>query len=75
LTIVQDALANFIEILDDIPDTLLRKKVHDFAPVLKEKLQIAMLDYDIDEEYEEKKILVCNNSCWLLGELASKFPT
>lgn len=74
LTIVQDALANFIEILPDMPELVLAKKVKEIVGILLDKLQIAMTDVEMEREEDFKRILVCNNGCWLIGELANKCP-
>ena len=57
-----------------MPVEILEKRVQDLITVLKEKLKGALINYDIDDEDDYKKILVCNNGCWLLGEIAVKLP-
>lgn len=47
LTVVQDALANFTEVLPDIPDRILGKHVNELVELLKGKLRIAIIDYDL----------------------------
>lgn len=74
LTVVQDALANFTEILPEIPDRVIRKRAEEIVILLKEKLRIAMYDFDMEKEDDFKRILVCNNGCWTIGELAQKVP-
>jgi hypothetical protein len=71
---VQDALANFIEILPMIPDHIIAKRIDDLINLLKEKLKVAIMEYEIEKEDDFNRILVCNNSCWALGELAQINP-
>lgn len=67
-------MANLIEILPDIPESALIKRVQDLIVILKEKVNVALVDFDIDDEEDQKKVLVCNNGTWLLGEIANKVP-
>ena len=57
-----------------MPENILVTRVHELLNILKEKLRVAMIDYDIEDEEDYKKILVCNNGCWLIGEIANKVP-
>ena len=57
-----------------MPDKILATRVHELLNILKDKLRVAMIDYDIEDEDDYKKILVCNNGCWLIGEIANKVP-
>jgi hypothetical protein len=72
--VVQDALANFIEILPVIPSQQLAKRTDELIKLLMEKLRIAMHDFDIDKEDDYNRILVCNNGCWAIGEIALALP-
>jgi hypothetical protein len=67
-------LASFVEIIPHIPAYILERYVNEMIPILTEKLKTAMLTYDIDNENDYKKMQVCNNGCWTIGELAIKVP-
>jgi len=72
--VVQDALANFIEILPVIPSQQLAKRTDELLVIFMETLRIAMSEYDIDKEEDYNRILVCNNGCWAIGEIALALP-
>ena len=71
---VQDALANFIEILPVIPSQQLSKRTDELLKIFMDTLKMAMSDYDIDREEDYNRILVCNNGCWAIGEIALALP-
>jgi hypothetical protein len=79
---VQDAFANFIEIIPQVPVHILEsrtgqimsvivRKLYDKvgvrAPFIKGHTSIANV-----EEYN--RVLACNNMCWTIGELAMRAP-
>jgi len=71
---VQDALAVFIEILPELPVPVLANKADELLDILQAKLKIAMADFNIDNEDDYQRILVCNNGCWAIGEIAGILP-
>ena len=71
---MQDALANFIEILAEIPNALIIKRGKDLVRILQEKLKDAGSYFQIDSEKSFDMILVCNNACWAIGDIAGRVP-
>eukprot|EP00347_Sterkiella_histriomuscorum_P015989 403354925 len=69
LIVVQDALANFIEILPKMPDHVVAKRLDELVFLLQDKLKVAMIQQELEQEEDFNRVLVCNNSCWALGEL------
>lgn len=67
---VQDALANFIEILPMFPQRKVVSKLEELVQLLRELLTIASINGEIEKEEDFNKLLVCNNSCWAIGELS-----
>jgi hypothetical protein len=57
-----------------IPPKVLAKNISQIVEVMMEKLRLAMCDYDLDREDDFKKILICNNVCWVIGELSLRLP-
>ena len=53
-----------------LPESQIAKKIDELAKILKEKIKVAIIDDEITTEDDFNRILVCNNSCWVLGELA-----
>ncbi len=74
MIVVQDALANFIDILQDVPSSVLSKRVDELIEILTAKLRCALEHFDIENENDVKRILVCNNACWAIGEIANAVP-
>lgn len=46
----------------------------ELSKLLKEKIKVAIIDDELTTEEDFNRILVCNNSCWVLGELAQINP-
>lgn len=53
-----------------LPEHSIIKRIDELAKLLKEKIKVAIIDDEIASEDDFNRILVCNNSCWVLGELA-----
>jgi transportin-1 len=67
-------LVNFIEIFHEIPKSLLVKRGYEIVSILQERLKEAVKSYNMASEEDYSKILVCNNACWAIGEIAMKCP-
>lgn len=50
------------------------KRIDPLTKLLKEKIKVALIDDEITTEDDFNRILVCNNSAWVLGELAQINP-
>lgn len=72
--LVQDALANFIEIMPDIPDIALSKRADEIINVMIDKLKFAKVEINPNNPADLKRIMVCNNACWAIGEMANLVP-
>lgn len=46
----------------------------DLILTLKEKVKFAQKIQDLDNDDDYKKIQICNNACWALGEIAKLDP-
>jgi Ni2+-binding GTPase involved in maturation of urease and hydrogenase len=42
----------------------------ELVELLNEKLKVAIIENDIEKDDDFNRVLVCNNSCWALGEIA-----
>lgn len=67
-------MANFIEILAEIPNSLIMKRGKDLVKILQEKLKDAGSFFSVDNDFSYDKILVCNNACWAIGDIAVRVP-
>ncbi len=71
---IQDALANFIDILPELPLELLKGYGTTLLRLLADKLKLVgstIID-ELDDEFEN--LSVCNNACWTIGEVAKRLP-
>lgn len=72
--VVQDALANFIDILPSMSDLMSSCRMNTVVETLALIIKKASALKDFNDEEELKKLLVCNNACWAVGEIANISP-
>ena len=57
-----------------MPKSLLDKHGQELLLILKDKMKKAVMDIKNDDSEELKTMQVCNNSCWVIGEIARVVP-
>lgn len=73
MEIVQEALANFVEILPDLPNSLIQRRGKDLVKLLLQKLKDASNQLFAMEDGEaHDKVLVWNNACWAIGDISGR---
>ncbi len=72
--VVQDALANFIDIMSEIPNITLSKRAPELLDIMIDKLKYAQIQINPSNPSDLKRIMVCNNACWAIGEMANLVP-
>jgi len=60
--------------MPDIPTKALEKRADELLSIMIDKVKYAQGKIDPEINSHMKRILVCNNACWAIGEMANLVP-